>query len=264
MTRMAAVETDAVAVSGAVEDGAPEREASCNRGASVTNDVFSSQVVGGKDVNVVTDAKTHLSHLSPAKNSFSEREKSRNEKINSQSGGVSPTLAARLCPTCGSPAFWTARPSPDVLRCRECEPPPANSLIARLLYARWATLALADQEDLPTLEWEPPSNDAAGTREGSPPLDANQGSRGPQNTSSERTEGIPPGSFLAGMVEVRCADGSWMFARPGWDNPDSPHWDELIRLTITDGRDTAWQLLSERTARLCREPATIPATTNER
>lgn len=172
-----------------------------------------------------------------------------------QAANTTPTLAARFCPTCGSPAFWTARPSPDVLRCRECEPPPANSLIARLLYARWATLVLADQEDLPTLEWEPPSNDAAGTREGSPPLDANQ---------SERTGGDgSPGDFLAGMVEVRCADGSWMFARPGWDNPDSPYWDDLTRLAITDGWETAWQLLSERTDRLCREPATIPATTNE-
>lgn len=184
-------------------------------------------------------AKKFSDEISARKNSNSQIPKTENANSPASPSQPANHLAARFCRNlddldlpCGSPAFWISvydlRSSAPTIRCRECEPPPSKAMIGQLLYAY--------QPGGPGTapEWETPP--IATTLAGSP--------------------SSTPGSSDAGWYElteqIRCADGSTMLARKGWDNLQSV-WvaDSLQRLTITEpgGFEEAWQIHAEHTAR---------------
>jgi hypothetical protein len=187
-------------------------------------------------------------------------------------------LAARFCDrpgpanpeqkrACGSPAFWLsvydvqaiksgrmvaqaspghagdesgARSQASPLKCRECEPPPAKSLVGLLLYAYLpggpaANMAPAWDEPELLAELLEQSREAGSRKETSG--DGGHGELGRQ--LEQLTE------------QITCADGRILFTRPGWNDLRSPWYaDSVTRATIAYGAEDGWREHLEITNRL--------------
>lgn len=61
-------------------------------------------------------------------------------------------LAIHPCPTCSSPLFWTSTYRDGVIRCRECSPPPGQSLVRSWLLIVPRTRSANDAD--PTSEFQ--------------------------------------------------------------------------------------------------------------